>query len=103
ELLAIATAREHRKTFGGEFLGDLGADVVAGADHRDGCVALLHWRSPGPHPEERRLRRVSKDESKIRSHGSRRRASARLLTMRCIISPRSIPRPRAAVPCRKTF
>ncbi len=42
ELGAVAPACEHGKSFGGEFLGDLGADIIAGADHRDRCVALLH-------------------------------------------------------------
>ena len=46
ELGAVAPAGEHGKAFGGEFLGDLAADVIAGADHRDGCVAFLHWCSP---------------------------------------------------------
>src|SRR5580704_11952830 len=42
ELLAVAPSGEHGKTFGGEFLDDLGADVVAGADHRDGGIAFFH-------------------------------------------------------------
>src|SRR5207253_1190823 len=42
QLLAIAAAGEHRKTFRGELFGDLGADIIAGADHGAGSVALLH-------------------------------------------------------------
>ena len=42
ELFAVAPPGEHGETFGGEFLDDLGADVVAGADHGDGGVTLLH-------------------------------------------------------------
>jgi hypothetical protein len=46
ELGAIAAARKDRKALGSEFLGDLAADVVAGADHRHGPVSLLHGSSP---------------------------------------------------------
>src|SRR5712664_968028 len=48
-------------------------------------AALIFRSSPSisidPHPEERRLRRVSKDEATYGPHGSRRARSA-LLTMR---------------------
>jgi hypothetical protein len=42
EFGAVAAACEHGEPLGGKFLGDLGADKVAGADHRDGSVSLLH-------------------------------------------------------------
>ena len=43
ELGAIAPPREHGEPFSCEFLRDLGADVVAGADHRGRCVAFFHF------------------------------------------------------------
>src|SRR6266403_288223 len=46
ELGAIAPTCEHGEPFGCEFLRDLGADVVAGADHRGGCVAFFHFFAP---------------------------------------------------------
>src|SRR6266851_2011441 len=42
ELGAVATPGEYGESLGGEFLGDFGADIIAGADHRDGCVAFFH-------------------------------------------------------------
>src|SRR5581483_3393124 len=42
ELLAIAAAGEHGKAFSGELLGDLGADIITGADNGRGCVSLGH-------------------------------------------------------------
>ena len=48
---------------------------------QDGGVMVIR------HPEERRLRRVSKDEVTVRAHGSRRRK--RLLTMRVKHSSRT--------------
>jgi hypothetical protein len=39
---AVTAAGEHRETFGGEFLGDLRADKITGADDRDSRIALLH-------------------------------------------------------------
>src|SRR6185437_14854784 len=42
EFGAVAPAGEDGEPFGGKFLGDLGADLVAGADHRRGGIALLH-------------------------------------------------------------
>src|SRR5262249_51879844 len=46
KLGAVATPSENGKAFGSEFLGDLCADVVAGADHRCGPVSLLQGLSP---------------------------------------------------------
>src|SRR5258705_219900 len=55
ELGAIAPPREHGEPFGCEFLRDLGADVVAGTDHRGGCVAFFHFICSMPrHCEEQR-------------------------------------------------
>jgi hypothetical protein len=42
ELGAVAPAREDGESLGGEFLRNLGADIVAGADHRGRSVAFLH-------------------------------------------------------------
>jgi len=42
ELVAIAAAGENRKTFRGEFLGDLAANVIAGTNDGHGRVSLLH-------------------------------------------------------------
>src|SRR5580693_3391129 len=42
KLGAVAPAGKDGESFGGEFLGDLGADIVAGANHRGGCISLLH-------------------------------------------------------------
>src|ERR1700681_450696 len=42
ELGAVATPGEYGESLGGEFLGDFSADIIAGADHRDGCVAFFH-------------------------------------------------------------
>ncbi len=39
---AVAPPGEHGEPLGGEFLGDFGADIISGADHRDGCVAFFH-------------------------------------------------------------
>ena len=47
ELVAVAASGEDREAFRGEFLGDLAADEVAGADHGDGRVSLLQGSSPG--------------------------------------------------------
>jgi hypothetical protein len=46
QLRAVAPAGENRETFGSEFLGDLGPDIIAGADHCDSRVSLLHGSSP---------------------------------------------------------
>src|SRR3954447_431628 len=54
ELFAIASPGENGESLTREFLGDFGADVVAGADHRDSGVTLFHRGSPpdlpGPVP-----------------------------------------------------
>jgi hypothetical protein len=42
QLGAVAPPGKYRKTFGREFFRDLAADIIAGADHGDGCVAFLH-------------------------------------------------------------
>src|SRR4051794_20133264 len=62
-LVAIAPPGEHGEAFRREFLGNLGADIVPGADHRGGCVALLQGDSPDAALilTEQRIRRVSKD------------------------------------------
>ena len=44
ELVAVAAAGEDGEAFGGELLGDLAADKIAGADHRD-CSASGHQGS----------------------------------------------------------
>ena len=67
-----------------ELVEDIVAANQTGAVGRDqGGRWQAVWRHlcPHPHPEERRLRRVSKDEATVGPHGSRRR-KARLLTMR---------------------
>src|SRR5215470_6089490 len=46
ELGAVAAAGEDRETFGSEFLGNLAADIVAGADHCHGPIPLVQWTSP---------------------------------------------------------
>src|SRR5258705_12154890 len=53
QLGAVAPSREYGEALGGEFLGDLGADIVAGADYRGRCVAFLHFICSAPrHCEE---------------------------------------------------
>ena len=47
ELLAVTAPGEHRKSFRSKLLGDLAADIVAGADHGHGRVSLLQGCSPG--------------------------------------------------------
>src|SRR5882672_11186170 len=42
ELGAVASSGEYDESFGGEFLRDLGTDIIAGADHRDGCISVFH-------------------------------------------------------------
>ena len=92
ELVAVAPAGEHGKAFGGEFLGDLGADVIAGADHRDGCVSLLHFDLRTPSFEER------SSQSRASRCGLLRRARNDVVDY----SPRPFPRLRATAPCRRT-
>src|SRR5262249_52737902 len=46
ELLAVAPSCEYGEAFRGEFLDDLGADIIARADHSDCGVTLLHGCSP---------------------------------------------------------
>src|SRR3979409_2219744 len=65
ELGAVAPPGANGQSLGGEFLPARGADILPVAELRDRCVAFLHSRlSSSPHPEERRLRRVSKDEER---------------------------------------
>ena len=45
-LVAVTAAGEDGEAFGGELLGDLAADEVAGADDRDRFVSLLQGSSP---------------------------------------------------------
>jgi hypothetical protein len=40
ELCRIATSSKNRQAFGGKFLGDFAADIVAGANDRHGPVSL---------------------------------------------------------------
>jgi hypothetical protein len=47
ELLAVTAASEDGEAFGGELLGNLAADEIAGADHGDRSVSLLQGPSPG--------------------------------------------------------
>src|SRR6202030_3581930 len=46
ELVAVAAAGKDREPFGGKFLGDFAADIVAGADDSYGLVSLLQGSSP---------------------------------------------------------
>src|SRR5262249_30011221 len=56
ELGAVATSSENRETFGGEFLGDLAANIVAGTYHRDRPVSLLQRFPPALNGQANELR-----------------------------------------------
>ena len=86
ELFAVAAAGEHGESFGREFFCDLGADVVAGADHGAGGVSLLHVLLSSVIPRRGVIRRVSKMSLWGRWFDA---AHARLLTM---TESRSFPR-----------
>ena len=49
---------------------------ISAGGSQGGLILLRNNRPFSPHPEERRLRRVSKDEGEAGPHGSRRRKSA---------------------------
>ena len=97
ELGAVAPAGEHGEAFGGEFLGDLAADIIAGADHGDGCVAFLHCDLRLSSSLRGAKRRSNPDSLRARS------GLLASLAMTAIISPRPFPRLRATAPCRRTF
>src|SRR6185312_7944289 len=100
ELFAVAPPGEDGKAFGGEFLDDLGADIVAGADHGDRGVTLLHVCSPFSSASS--LRGAKRRSNPCRGLGGMDCFASLAMTV-VITCPTPSPRPRAVAPCRRTF